>query len=68
MKFQPNDRVIFIPHHADGNFSHPDVVSGQVSSIGNKFVFVKFDKQVAMLGWDGTTSQACDPLQLRKLG
>ena len=37
---------------------------GTVSSIGEKYVFVRFDKQVKKLGWDGATSQACDPNNL----
>jgi hypothetical protein len=27
-------------------------------------VFVKFDRQLEKFGWDGTTSQACDPKDL----
>lgn len=66
MNFCPQDRVIYFPYHAAGDANHPDIETGQVSSVNQKFVFVKFDKQVALLGWEGTTSQACDPLQLKK--
>ena len=64
-EFQPGDRVIYVPMHAHGDRKHPDCEHGRVSSInavGN--VFVRFDKQVARLGWDNTTSQSCDPLSL----
>lgn len=37
---------------------------GIVSSVNYRFVFVRFDKQVAKLGWSGATSQSCDPRDL----
>jgi len=40
---------------------------GNVSSTNAKYVFVKFDKQVQKLGWDGATSQSCRPEDLRIL-
>ncbi len=59
--FRPRMRVVYIPLHALGDINHPDVEYGAVSSINSKYVFVKFDKQVNKLGWEGTTSQSCDP-------
>jgi len=57
-------RVAYVPTHAFGDMKHPDVQYGVISSINQKFVFVKFDKQVNSLGWEGTTSQACLPESL----
>ncbi len=37
---------------------------GVVSSKNERFVFVKFSKQLQKFGWDGTTSQACRPEDL----
>ncbi len=64
--FKPEDRVIYIPGHAFGNRTHPDCERGSVSSVNDHCVFVKFDKQVVKLGWQGTTSQGCSPLDLEK--
>ena len=54
-------RVIYVPTHAHGNINHPDCEHGKISSANEKFVFVKFDKQVEKLGWNGTTSRSCRP-------
>lgn len=62
--FEPDDRVIYIPLHADGDPAHPDCEHGAVSSTNKKFVFVKFDQHVKKFGWDGAMSQACDPNDL----
>jgi len=64
--FKPNDRVAYVPHEAHGNVNHPNVQRGTVSSINKSFVFVRFDKTVARLGWEGTTSQSCRPDDLVK--
>lgn len=64
--FSADMRVIFVPNHAMGVTSHPDCEHGSVSSVNHKFVFVKFDAQVSVLGWAGTTAQACDPDNLVK--
>lgn len=63
----PKMRVRYIPGHAHSNSNHPDCEDGTVSSQNGKFVFVKFDKQLAKFGWDGTTSQSCDPADLIQL-
>lgn len=55
------DRVIYIPYHAYGDRTHPDCERGRISSFNSKGEpFVRFDKQVTRLGWDGATSQACN--------
>jgi hypothetical protein len=64
--FSPGERVAYVPNHAHGDIIHPDVERGRVSSVNTKFVFVRFDKTVAKLGWDGTTSQSCLPEDLVK--
>lgn len=63
-KFHAGLRVKYIPGHAYGNGDHPDCEIGTVSSTNHKYVFVKFDKQLEKFGWDGTTSQSCDPSDL----
>lgn len=45
------DRVKYIPNYGDCEW-------GSVSSWNDHYVFVKYDKQVSKLGWEGTTSQA----------
>lgn len=62
---KPGMLVWYVPTHAHGDINHADAEHGRVSSVNSKFAFVKFDKQVAKLGWDGTTSQSCDPADLR---
>lgn len=66
-QFVPADRVRYVPGHARGDASHVDCLDGAVSSQNGHSVFVKFDKLVARLGWEGTTSQSCDPADLVKL-
>ncbi len=51
-------QVVFY-NHFDGRAE-----MGVVSSKNDRFVFVKFSKQLQKFGWDGTTSQACDPSDL----
>ena len=60
----PGVRVAYIPGHAFGDMTHPDVEHGIVSSSNGKNVFVKFDRVVSRLGLDGTTSQSCCPEDL----
>lgn len=58
--FKPGMAVRYVPGHAHGDIGHPDCEDGRVSSVG-AYVFVKFNRQVARIGWDGTTAQSCDP-------
>ena len=62
--FKQYNRVAYVPLHAYEDINHPDVEYGFVSSVTDKFVFVKFAKKLAWAGWAGTTSQACDPSSL----
>jgi len=39
------DRVAYLPLHAGGDLSHPDVELGIITSIGMVYVFVRFDTQ-----------------------
>lgn len=55
--FQAGQRVDYI--HFDGTAER-----GTVSRANSKFVFVRFDKHVNKFGWEGATSQACDPNDL----
>jgi hypothetical protein len=57
-------RVRYVPNHAHGDRGHADCEDGRISSIGTVNVFVRFDKRVARLGWEGTTAEACDPESL----
>lgn len=56
--------VAYVPMHANGNLMHPDVEDGVVSSKNDRFVFVKYHKQVSNLGWEGATAQATRPEDL----
>lgn len=54
------DRVLYVPNHAEGDRSHKDCEWGTISSLNSHGEpWVKFDKQVAKFGWEGTTSQLC---------
>lgn len=59
--FRQGLRVRYIPGHANNDRGHPDCEDGTVSSVGAVNVFVRFDKHVSRFGWEGTTSQACNP-------
>ena len=62
--FAEHMRVVYVPHHANGGRSHKDCEHGRVSSVNDKYVFVRFDEQVRVLGWDQATGKACDPADL----
>lgn len=62
--FHPKMRVRYIPGHAHGNRHHADCEDGTVSSNNGVSVFVKFDKQISKFGWEGATSQSCNPADL----
>ena len=38
--------------------------SGTVSSTNEEYVFVRFDEQLSIFGWNGATAQACNPADL----
>lgn len=61
--FKPGDTVVYVARHKHNSgqqFFFEDCEPGQVSSLNDSFVFVKF--------WDGdtlkTTAQACSPSDL----
>lgn len=66
--FQAGQRVVYIPNHAQGDNKHPDCEHGKVSSVNDSCVFVRFDKYVQRFGWDGATSQGCQPYNLEPEG
>lgn len=64
--FNIGDEVVYIPNHAHGDRTHKDCKWGRVSSKNDRFVFVRFNEDVATFGWDGATSQACKPENLER--
>jgi hypothetical protein len=53
--FTVGQHVRYVPYHAHGDASHADCENGVVSSISEKYVFVRFR---------GETGQRCNPDQL----
>lgn len=41
-EFKIGEFVIYVPNHANGDILHPDCEEGIVSSMNDKFIFVKF--------------------------
>lgn len=41
-QFREGERVMYVPHHADGNLMHEDCEDGVVTSINERFVFVRY--------------------------
>lgn len=62
-EFHPGEEVKYVPAHAKGDLRHPDVERGYVSSINDKYVFVKYIRK----GILQETSQATDPRELIKV-
>jgi len=65
-EFKHGDRVKYIPTHAEGNQNHPDCETGIVSSVNDKFVFVKYDNEMCIMatGDEPYTAQATRPEDL----
>jgi len=61
--FEKGDLVKYIPTHAEGNHKHPDCENGVVSSVNDKFVFVKYDNKMCIMttGDEPYTAKATDP-------
>jgi hypothetical protein len=57
--FKTGEEVAYIPAHAHGNMSHPDVEYGIVVSVNDSYVFVRFGAQ--------GISKACYSWSLAKL-
>jgi len=65
-KFKHGDRVVYTPFGCS-DLSEPCCEHGAVSSINEKYVFVKFDPKFLRVRYNGTedvTSQACRPEDL----
>ena len=56
--FKPGEPVTYVPYHAHGDRGHSDCEHGEVSSVNDTYVFVRFKL--------GGTAQACKPDQLVK--
>ncbi len=57
--FKVGQGVTYVPNHAP-DLSHPNCEHGEVSSIGTKFVFVRYYRN----GMTQHTAEATDPSQL----
>lgn len=55
-RFETGHRVRYVPYHAQGDAQHPDCEDGVVTSVNDRYVFVRFAGR--------TQSQACRPSQL----
>lgn len=66
--YRKGDKVRYVPNHANGDTKHPDCVNGVVSSVNEKFVFVKYDNLMCiMTTGDGPyTAQATKRENLRR--
>lgn len=55
--------VRYVPTHADGDVNHKDCQNGVVSSVNERFVFVKYDNAACVMvtGDEPYTSQATRP-------
>ena len=58
--YKKGDKVLYIPNHANGDATHPDCMKGVVSSVNEKFVFVKYDNLMCTMttGDEPYTAQA----------
>jgi hypothetical protein len=63
--FNPDDLVIYVPNHVNGNINHVECEYGFVSSISetDKWVFVKYINSGLING----TAAATDPRNLVKV-
>ena len=65
-KFNKGLRVIYIPSHANGDRNHPHCQHGVVSSVNDRFVFVKYDTSERRMttGNEPYTAAATNPWDL----
>lgn len=65
-QFKKGMKVIYVPHHAEGDTTHEDCRKGVVSSKNDTWVFVKFDCLACIMetGDEDYTAQACNPKDL----
>lgn len=61
--FSAGDRVLYVPHHANGDTAHPDCERGIVSSTNDVNVFVRYYNKHGDLTY---TAQATRPEDLVK--
>lgn len=57
-EFKAGDRVAYVPNHAHGDITHPDVERGVVTSTNPYFVFVRYGNEVG--------AKATSPHDLRR--
>ena len=64
--FKKGQHVLYVPHHAHGNETHPDCQKGVVSSTNDTNVFVKYDNLMCIMvtGDEPYTAQATRPEDL----
>lgn len=53
-EFKPDQYVMYVPDHAKGDIKHKDCEYGHVSSVNDKYVFVRF-------AYSGNNPVACRP-------
>lgn len=66
-QIKPEMRVLYSPALEIMAGDYKCIQIGEVSSKNDQYAFVKFDKQVKRIGWNGTTAGACDPGDLAKV-
>lgn len=68
--YEEGDKVIYIPNHAgDRDINHPDCERGVVTSLNDKFVFVRYRKQHADSNGQATlrTNLKLDGVSMNKI-
>ncbi len=67
-EFKKGDKVKYIPTHAGNDPGHKDCECGVVSSVNEKFVFVKYNNDMCIMttGDEPYTAQATSPEDLIK--
>lgn len=60
--------VAYVPPYVDEVMTHKDVEIGVISSRNDRYVFIKFVRQIAEFGWTGAASQACSSKNLKCCG
>ena len=61
LQFQVGDRVVYVPHRANGDRNHKDCERGVVFRIGDDGnVYVKFQRAIDLYG-DGQAIAQCLP-------
>ena len=45
MRYSVGDKVRYVPNHAHGDIRHKDCEIGVVTSLNDKYIFVKYEKQ-----------------------